>query len=327
MTRSRKKGRMPSGAFLIALVFAFAFSFYQSCKRESPETPQPAPPGEVVTEGRLVVYALDVGQGDGLLVITPERKTVLIDAGTPQASEAITSALARYGVQSLDLVIASHPHADHIGSMKRVIDNFPVRNFLDSGQTHTSATYERMLKAIQDKKVRFLKARSGQTFDLDSGVKIEVLNPSEKLITEIRSGGSVLNANSVVVRLSYGDFAMIFTGDAEFETEADMMKRGVTLRAQVLKVGHHGSRHATSGRFLDTVAPRAAIISCGGDNKYGHPSPQVLDRLREKNIQLYRTDLHGEIIISSDGKSFDIRPTREADLAAVWKGRTATQSE
>jgi competence protein ComEC len=327
MTRSRKKGRLPSGAFLIALVFAFAFSFYQSCKRESSETPQPAPPGEIVTEGRLVIYALDVGQGDGLLVITPERKTVLIDAGTPQAGEAITSALERYGVQSLDLVIASHPHADHIGSMKRVIDNFPVRNFLDSGQTHTSATYERMLRAIHDKKVRFLKARTGQTFDLDSGVKIEVLNPSEKLITEIRSGGSVLNANSVVVRLSYGDFAMIFTGDAEFETEAEMMKRGGALRAQVLKVGHHGSRHATSGRFLDTVAAQAAIISCGSENKYGHPSPQVLDRLREKNIQLYRTDLHGEIIVSSDGKSFDIRPSREADLAAVWKGRTATQSE
>lgn len=312
---------------LVAVAIAGAFTFYQSCRRESTEAPQPSPPGEIVTEGRLVIYALDVGQGDGLLVVTPQRKAVLIDAGTPQSGDEIAAALERYGVQSLDLVIASHPHADHIGSMKRVIDRIPVKNFLDSGQSHTSATYERMLKAIQDKKIRFLKARSGQTFDLDSGVRIEVLNPTEQLITEIRSGGSVLNANSVVVRLSYGDFAMIFTGDAEFETEVEMMKRGGTLRAQVLKIGHHGSRHATSGKFIDTVGAEAAIISCGGDNKYGHPSPAVLDRLREKKVQVYRTDLHGEIVIASDGKTFEIRPSREADLAAVWKGRTPTQSE
>lgn len=312
---------------LVVVVIAGAFTFYQSCRRETTETPQPAPPGEIVTEGRLVIYALDVGQGDGLLVITPQRKAVLIDAGTAQAGDEIAAALQRYGVQSLDLVIASHPHADHIGSMKRVIDRIPVKNFLDSGQSHTSATYERMLKAIQDKKIRFLKARSGQTFDLDSGVRIEVLNPAENLITEIRSGGSVLNANSVVVRLSYGDFAMIFTGDAEFETEVEMMKRGGTLRAQVLKIGHHGSRHATSGKFIDTTGAQAAIISCSGDNKYGHPSPAVLDRLREKKVQVYRTDLHGEIVIASDGKTFEIRPSREADLAAVWKGRTPTQSE
>jgi competence protein ComEC len=314
---------------LLAVILAGAFSLYQSCRRESTDnkTPQPAPPGEIVTEGRLVIYALDVGQGDALLVVTPQGKKVLIDAGTPQSGDELLAALARHGAQSLDLVVASHPHADHIGGMKKVLDRIPVKNFLDSGQTHTSATYEKMLKAIKDKGIRFIVAKRGQTFDLDSGAKIEVLNPGEQLITEIRSGGSVLNANSVVVRLSYGDFAMIFTGDAEFETEVEMMKRGVSLRAQVLKVGHHGSRYATSGKFIDLVGPQAAIITCGADNKYGHPSQVALDRLREKNVQVYRTDLHGEIVIASDGKGFQIRPTREADSAAIWKGREPTQSE
>lgn len=325
MTRRRRKGRPSFKILLLALLIAGGFSLYQSCRREAPTTP--APRGEVTGDERLFVHALDVGQGDGLLIITPQRKMVLVDAGTPQSGDELMAELRRLGVESLDLVVATHPHADHIGGMKRVLDRVPVRNFLDSGQSHTSATYERMLETIKKKQVRFITARRGQTFDLDSGVKIEVLNPSERLITEIRSGGSVLNANSVVLRLSYGDFGMIFTGDAEFETEEEMIRRGATLSAQVLKVGHHGSRYATGNQFLDAVRPQAAIISCGGDNKYGHPSQAVLDRLRKKNVEVYRTDLHGPLVVVSDGKAFEIRPARQAEMAKVWKGREPTQSE
>jgi competence protein ComEC len=180
-----------------------------------------------------------------------------------------------------------------------------------------------LLRTIRDNRIKFIEAKRGMKFDLDSGVKLEVSNPQGdgQWITKVRPNGSIENANSVALRLSYGDFSMLFTGDAEFETEALMMKSGAPLRAQVLKVGHHGSRHATSGKFLEAVNPEAAIISCGDDNKYGHPAQPTLDRLRRANVKVYRTDLSGEIAIITDGKKFDIRPTRQTTLAALWQGR------
>lgn len=325
MTKRRGRGRRSFKLALIALFIAGGVAIYQ--RYSNLLIPRPQMPGEVITEGRLAIYALDVGQGDSFLIITPERKSVLIDAGTSQSGDEIVSALAQRGVQGLDLAIATHPHADHIGAMKRVLDRFSVKNFLDSGQSHTSATYERMLKALKDEDIRFIIARRGQTFDLDSDIKLEVLSPSEPLIDDVRSGGSVLNANSVIVRLSYGDFAMIFAGDAESETESQLIRQGTNLRAQILKIGHHGSRYATSSHFLEAIAPQVAIISCGAENKYGHPSQQVLDRLREKNVQIYRTDIQGVITITSDGKDFYIHPTRQADIIALGQGRQQTQGE
>lgn len=293
-----------------------------ACRRE-PQQQQPQEPASepVSTDGRLSVYALDVGQGDGLLVISPGGKSVLIDAGPTDAGDEVVAALQQHGIRTLDLVVATHPHADHIGGMRKVMENFRVRKFLDSGQTHTSKTYERMLEEIQTRRISFIQARRGMNIELDSGAKIEVLNPGQNFITEVRNGGSVLNANSVVLRLSYGNFALLFTGDAEFETEALLMNEGLNLSAQVLKIGHHGSRHATSGKFLETVKPQAAIISDGATNDYGHPSQFTLDRLRKARVQTYRTDLQGELTIISDGKNLEIKPARRATQAQIWFGR------
>jgi competence protein ComEC len=193
--------------------------------------------------------------------------------------------------------------------MRPVIENFGIKNFLDSGrEDYASKEYERMLGAINDKRIKFIEAKRGMKFDLDSGVKLEVLNPqgNGQWITQVRQGGSLENANSVVLRLSYGNFSMLFTGDAETETEEVMMNSGAPLRAQVLKVGHHGSRYATSGEFLDAVAPEAAVISCGAKNRYGHPTKQTLDRLQKAGVKIYRTDLNGEIAIVTDGNKFEI---------------------
>src|SRR5262245_26883765 len=276
-------------------------------------------PTPFVTQGRLQIYALDVGQGDSSLIITPEGKSVLIDAGPPQAGDEVVAALRKRDVQSLDLAVTTHPHADHIGGMRQVIENFGVKNFLDSGQVYASKEYERMLRAIHEKGIRFIEAKKGMKFDLDSGVKLEVLNPqgAGQWITEVRRGGSVENANSVVLRLTYGNFSMLFTGDAETETENLMMESGVPLHAQVLKVGHHGSRYATSSRFLEAVAPEAAIISCGAENRYGHPAKQTLDRLQKAGVKIYRTDLNGEIAIVSDGNTFEIHPARQSIQVAL----------
>lgn len=318
------RGCLPVSLVLLALAVAGSFLLYQRCGRR-----REGPPPPFVTQGRLRVYALDVGQGDSLLVISPGGKSVLVDAGTPQSAGAVIAALRRHAIQGLDLAVATHPHADHIGGMRRVLEAVPVKNFLDSGRTYTTPTFERMLKAVRDRGVRFIAAERGQVFDLDSGAKLEVLSPAGKgqWITKVREGGSVENANSVVLRLSYGNFAMLLTGDAEAETEALIMGAGGDLRAQVLKVGHHGARYATSAAFLGAVRPEAALISCGADNKYGHPTQETLDRLRAAQVRVYRTDLEGELEIASDGNGFQIQPARQAEAAALWQGRQATQSD
>src|SRR5262249_49564843 len=300
--------------FAIALVAVIVVGVLYWLRTRQRETPTP-----FVTQGRLQIYSLDVGQGDSALIITPEGKSVLIDAGLPQAGDDVVAALRKRDIQSLDLAVATHPHADHIGGMRKVIENFGVKNFLDSGQNYASKEYERMLDAIDKKGIKVIFAKKGMKFDLDSGVKLEVLNPqgNDQWIREVRRGGSVENANSVVMRLSYGNFSMLFTGDAETETEDLMMKSGVPLRAQVLKVGHHGSRYATSVRFLEAVAPEAAVISVGGGNRYGHPAQQTLDRLRKAGVKVYRTDLNGEIAIVTDGNTFEIHPAKQSIQVAL----------
>jgi beta-lactamase superfamily II metal-dependent hydrolase len=304
--------------FAIALTAAIVVGVIYWLRTRPRENPTP-----FVAEKQLRIYALDVGQGDSFLAISPEGKSVLIDAGPPQAGDDVVAALRKRKIRSLDLIVATHPHADHIGGMRAVIEKIAVKNFLDSGQIFASDEYERLMRAIGERRIKLIEAKKGMRFDLDSGVGIEVLNPQGggQWITRVRPGGSVENANSVALRLSYGDFSMLFTGDAEFETESSMMKSSLPLGAQVLKVGHHGSRHATSGKFLDAVKPEAAIISCGDDNKYGHPAQPTLDRLRKAGVKVYRTDLSGEIAIITDGNRFEIQAARTPSLAALWQGR------
>ncbi|HEX5081203.1 MAG TPA: ComEC/Rec2 family competence protein, partial [Blastocatellia bacterium] len=285
------------------------------------QQPVPTPP-PFVTQGRLQIYSLDVGQGDSELIITPEGKSVLIDAGPPAAGDEVVAALQKKNVRSLDLAVATHPHSDHIGGMRPVIENFVIKNFLDSGRDYSSKEYERMLRAINEKRIKFIEAKRGMKFELDSGVKLEALNPQGdgQWITKVREGGSVENANSVVLRLSYGNFSMLFTGDAEIETEEVIMNSGAPLRAQVLKVGHHGSRYATGGEFLEAVAPEAAVISCGAGNRYGHPTKQTLDRLQKAGVKIYRTDLNGEIAIITDGNKYEIHAARQPIQVALLSG-------
>ncbi|MBS1787403.1 MAG: MBL fold metallo-hydrolase [Acidobacteria bacterium] len=303
--------------FVAAILLGMIY-WLRRYRTEPPPTPQP-----FETKGRLQIFALDVGQGDGLLIVSPGGKTVLIDAGNVQAGDAVVAALQRRNIRTIDLAVATHPHADHIAGLRRVIGKLTVKQLLDSGQSFSSTEYEKLLRAVKERKVNYIKAGKGQTFDLDSGVHLEAFNPrgNERWITPVREGGSVENANSIVLRLTYGNFSMLFTGDAETETEAEMIKTKTSLRAQVLKVGHHGSRYATSESFLSAVAPQTAIISCGADNRYGHPSQPTLDRLRRSNVQVYRTDLSGEIAIVSDGNTFQVSTNRQASLASLWQGR------
>lgn len=326
-------------ALLIIFVLGAVFVWYKFFRKE--EAPRPAPSG-----GELRVEMLDVGQGDSILIISPEGKVVLVDAGDTGRGKVVLADLKEAGVEAIDLFIATHAHADHIGAADEVMKAIPVRNVLDSGVQSeargddsntnrraastrrsvvlpTTKAYQDYLAAIEARGAQFTRAEPGQTFQLGGGAVITVLAPSQPLFTddELRSGGNVPNANSVVVRLDYGDFSMILTGDAEAQTEARIMRAGGDVRARVLKIGHHGSRYATSEDFLRRVKPEIALISDGEANRYGHPNQEVLDRLRAANVRVYRTDLQGDITITTNGKEMlDIKTEREP-AGDLYQGR------
>lgn len=300
----------------------------------------------------LQVHMLDIGQGDAILIISPEGKTVLIDAGDTGRGKIVLDALNRYNVKQLDYFIATHAHADHIGGADEVINATKVLNVIDSGvvppsrasnesgnknakakpggkstELPTTKSYLDFLEAVKKNGSQYVKAAPGQKYDLGGGAILTVLAPIEPYFTkdQLRSGGNEPNANSVVTRLDYGDFSMVLTGDAEAQTEERMMNKGAVLDAKVLKVGHHGSKYATSENFLKTVKPEIALISDAENNRYGHPSQDALDRLKSAGVKLYRTDLHGEITITTNGKTengklYEVKTQKETK-GDVWAGR------
>ena len=303
--------------------------------------------------GELQVHVLDVGQGDSILVISPEGKTVLVDAGEPGDGKIVLGAMKQHGVNQIDLFIATHAHADHIGAADEVVRATTVRRVLDSGVAPpqrasadgannaanraantsmrrrdrnatlpTTKSYADFLEAVERGGAEFVRAEPGQTFDLGGGAVITVLAPIQPFFTkdQLRSGGNEPNANSVVARLDYGDFSMMLTGDAEAQTEDRLINQGARLQGKVLKVGHHGSKYATSERFIQSVKPEVAVISNGERNRYGHPSQEVLDRLRAAGVRLYRTDLQGEISIVTRGEGYEVKTAKQAS-SDLWAGR------
>jgi beta-lactamase superfamily II metal-dependent hydrolase len=254
--------------------------------------------------GTVRVDVLDVGQGDAILIRTPANKVVLIDAGEGEVN--VPALLAREGVDHLDLVIASHPHADHIGGMDDVVRALPVKNYLDNGLTHTTQTYGNLMRDVEDKDIAYREALVGQVFNLDDGAKLEILWPSDVKLRDTRSD---LNSNSVVARLTHQGHCFLFTGDSEEPTERALMTAGLG-QCDVLKVAHHGSNHSTTPGFLAEVKPRIGLISVGKDNRYGHPGNETLDRLRSADVTVYRTDLSGQITLLSSEKGLEVKVER-----------------
>jgi competence protein ComEC len=288
-------------------------------KRQPKPSPAPPPSGD-----ELQVHMLDVGQGDSILIVAPGGKTVLVDAGVPGSGKVVTNAMKRYNLKQIDLMVATHAHADHIGGADEVLRATKVVNVLDSQVPNATKNYEDFLKAIRERGAQYVGASPGQKFDLGGGAQLTVLAPIQPFFTkdQLRSGANEPNANSVVTRLDYGDFSLLLTGDAEAETESRLMKAGANVKAKVLKVGHHGSRYASSEAFLRAGGFEAAVISDGEDNRYGHPSQDALDRFKALGIKIYRTDLQGEITITTRGQGYQIQTARAA-TGDLWVGRTA----
>lgn len=256
--------------------------------------------------GDLRVYAIDVGQGDSFLLISPMGRTMLIDSGESNQDEVVISFLRDRGVEKVDIVVASHPHTDHIGSMASILDEFETDRILLPEVDYPTNTYTNLLETIDDKKIERVYAWSGDIIEWDSLCKVTVLSPV--------AGGEYSNADmnewSIMLRVEYGDTSMLFTGDAETHSEqlAMFSNSAYLFDADVLKVGHHGSDTSSSSAFLEAVSPEYAIISVGEENTYGHPRAEVLEKLQIIGAEVYRTDILGSIEIILDGKEITIQP-------------------
>ena len=256
--------------------------------------------------GDLEVHFLDVGQGDAILV-RYGNKSMLVDGGSIEAGPDVTSYLRGQGVDAIDVLVSTHPHADHIGGLLAVLREFPVKVAYDSGIPHTTQTYYEYLTLIDRKNIRYVVPQRGDTIDLGPGVTVQVLSPPPGGIGDVD-----LNENSIVLKITYGDTGFLLESDAGFEAEDIMRSVGFDLRSDVLKVGHHGSKYSSGAAFLKAVDPKYSVIDVGADNPYGHPAPETLARLDAVSAKVYRTDRDGNVVMKSDGKGIMVTTQRSA---------------
>lgn len=251
-------------------------------------------------EGEMEVHFIDVGNADCTLVRQGDF-CVLIDAGERGDRNRILQYLNDAGVRRLDLVIATHAHADHIGSMAAVLESIPTERmllaYMAPEDTPTSATYIDMLEVLDEKSIPVEEAVPGAVYTVGEA-QLQVLAPIEM--------SSDCNDMSVVTRLTFGKTAFLFAGDAEVAVEKDILNSGYAVQSTVLKVGHHGASTSSSAAFLKRVAPQYAVIPCGSGNSYGHPHTETLERLDGLGATVYRSDVHGDVVFTSDGDTVSI---------------------
>lgn len=245
----------------------------------------------------LNVHFLDVGQGDSIFIELPDEKTMLIDAGENYHGEGIINYIDDCGYSKIDYLVATHPHADHIGSMGYIVRNMDIGSVYMPKAAANTKTYENLLESISDKGLKITSAKAGLTIAEESDYIINVVAP-------VTIDESNLNNSSAVIKLTYKNNSFLFTGDAEkkeLETITD------DISADVLKVGHHGSNTSTTEEFLYEVRPTYAVISVGEGNEYGHPHKETLRLLEEFNCELYRTDIDKTVVFSSDGNTISVK--------------------
>ncbi len=243
------------------------------------------------------IEVLDIGQGDASLIYTKDE-VIMIDTGDVDERDRLEKLLKERNISTIDKLIITHPHADHIGGAYVVFKNVNVKEVYDNGDATTSKTYQTYLKNIKQKNIAYHQLKAGDTVDFGDGVSFKVFSPTEKMI----KNDDDLNNNSIVGQLRYKDFTMLFTGDSERDAEQNMVKSyGNELQSDVLKSPHHGSRTSSSDDYLKTVKAKDVIISLAADNEYGHPHKQTLDRYKKYNMNVYRTDQDGTITITTDG--------------------------
>lgn len=242
----------------------------------------------------IKVNYIDVGQGDSEL-IQVNGKNLLIDAGPNESIDKLMSYLNKQNIKKIDYVIATHPDEDHIGGMSSVIKKYDIGEFYAPKKLTNTRTFENMVTSLKSKNLKINAGKAGMDLDLGKNVTCQMLAPNNDKYKDT-------NNYSIVIKITYGESKFLFTGDAEKISETEMLSKNFDLSADVLKVGHHGSSSSSSKEFLDKVNPKIAVISCGKNNKYGHPHHETLTELKNRKVQIYRTDVDGSIVLLSDGK-------------------------
>lgn len=262
---------------------------------------------EFTSNGGLIVHFIDVGQGDSILIELSSGENILIDAGDSDKSELVLNYLKANQVEHIHYLIATHPHADHIGGMPTVINNLSIGKVYMPKATHTTQTYENLLLSIKQKGLKILEAKAG----VELGVS-DMFNAS--FVAPNSSSYESLNDYSAVLKLSYKNHTFLFTGDAEDVSGQEILQAGHDIRAHIMQVPHHGSSNSALNKtFLQAVSPAIAVISVGADNRYGHPHKQTLELLENEGVHILRTDIDGTIIIISDGNKLIINQNIKLD--------------
>lgn len=290
MTRKTKKmKKINCGTILFALIVIIG-AIYSESIQESFGFNHTNPTFSEVSSD-LKVYYLDVGQADSIL-IQDNDENMLIDAGNNEDGELLVTYFKELGIEKFKYVFGTHPHEDHIGGLDNVISAFDIGTIYLPDAITTTTTFVDVLDAMEAKQMNYTVPKIGDTLTLGEA-QIQIIYTG--------TDTSDLNNTSIVLKLSFGNTSFLFTGDATEKTEKQILNQDI--HADVLKVGHHGSKYSSTKEFLDKVQPTYAIISVGEGNSYGHPADTTLDKLQKRNIEVFRTDELGTILLTSDGNS------------------------
>ena len=308
--------------FLVALALFLAFAL-AACSAggdnnaptslpSSEETVTPLPESDLVPKAEeesaglvaeftdiisdLAVHFLDVGQGDSIFIQLPNGQIMLIDGGNSGDEGKIISYMDSNSVTSIDYLVVTHPHADHIGGLPSIINSMDIGELYMPRISHNTQTFERLLTAIENNGLEINTAKAGESVIYLPDLQVDIVAP-------VKDSYNELNDFSAIIKIVYGNTSFLFMGDAEAAAEGQI---AADVSADVLKVGHHGSSASTTQDFLNKVAPTYAVISVGSGNTYGHPADQTLSRLNDANVKVYRTDLQGTIVFTSDGNKITV---------------------
>ena len=300
--RASKKDKKVIFIILAIAVLAAAFS------RLAPETwdslfEKTGVTDSVVSDAAMTVSFIDVGQGDCTLVYSPDNGVILVDSGEADKAQTVINYLKSLGIETIDYCVVTHPHSDHMGSMAQIMSEFNIENLiipeLSEMNIPTTKTYENFLLSAEGNADEIIPAQAGTTYSVGD-IALSVLGPI--------SQNEDLNNMSVVVKIEYKESSFLITGDCSFDEEDELMENDYNaLESDVIKIGHHGSSGATSADWLEAVNPQIGVISVGSGNSYGHPTKTVLDRLDDFDVEYYRTDVVGTVVIETDGKAISVQ--------------------
>lgn len=280
-------------------------------------------PANLIREnGNLYVRFFDVGQGDAALIVAPDGSDILIDGGPDgRIVEHLGRALLPTD-RTLELVVLTHPHADHMVGLIEVFEHYKVGAVMMTGVNHSSTAYKEFLQKIKNKGIEVIYPKKGEK-RIYGGAELQVLAPNEnwenkKIIRDNLGEGGGLNETSIILLLDYADSEVLFMGDVGVETEKNII-RDMDIEADILKVGHHGSKYSTSAEFIAEIKPEYAIISSGAGNKYGHPHYRVLRTLSRAQVKIWRTDMDGSITAIGDGKNWEVQSSNQRESSCKIK--------